>query len=249
MVLLKSQKIRHHKIIERKHVNLLPAFVVFASCIQLFSLLFVFGLNYRIKKLVNNPLVYVELEDGNTLQPGKLQSGERSAATIKTFVSRSMLEFFTWTGKVPQNLSEFADDPFDRGINLKTNGLSVTTTAWQSGFSLDEKIRSHFLAKVASMTPIEVFDPEKSTKSILNIVHISEPEKLKDYHWKISLISTLIVFENGSNIGDGIPLNFEIYVRSAPPRPNVSKDIALQHAVEYALKDGLMIYRIEQLEV
>lgn len=237
--------------LNRKDSSLLPIFVIGTCLVQ--GVLFVvvvitFG---KIDKIANfkTPNL-VELADGTTARVIPLPHNERSSQVISTFVGRTITALMSWnalTQTSPNNDSSNLDSilkpQLDEGVQI--GDKKVTTATWQAGFALPEDFRVAFLTELANLTPQEVFMGK--TQSLLIIQHLSEPQKAGEGKWKLDLVANLVIFESGKQAGKAIAFNKTVFVRSIDTPLPTKNATELQMTAYKARRDGLEIYRIQDL--
>jgi hypothetical protein len=236
--------------LERKESSLLPLFVVGTALVQAVLLLVViisFGKLDRIegRKIPN----LVELADGTTARVIPLADNERSPKAISAFTDRTMVALMSWNGVLQSsldtgNLNPISKPQLDAGVQVGEQ--KVTTSSWAASFALSEDFRAAFLAELARLTPQEVFTGK--TQSLLLVRDLSQPQKLGEGKWKLDLVANLVVFEDGRQQGRAIPFNKTVFVRAidTPLLPPQATD--LQVTAYKARRDGLEIYKIQDLD-
>jgi len=101
---------------------------------------------------------------------------------------------------------------------------------------------------LGELTPSSIFNGR--TQSWLIIQYLSEPVKVGDGAWKINLVANLVIFENGDQVGRGIPFNKTVFVRAVePPLQPLNNASELEKKIYNARKNGLEIYRIQDLDL
>ncbi len=144
-----------------------------------------------------------------------------------------------WSGTLPPNTTEDVRLPKpDPGIDIRslTNARGkVASGAWQASYTLSEDFRKEFLKMLADITPPGVF--RGKTQVVLIPLSIQSPVKIAEGKWKVKMIANLTVFDQGSNLGEVIPFNKEIFVRAveAPESPNKLDGIA---AIVYQVRSS-----------
>jgi hypothetical protein len=195
------------------------------------------------------PPSLVQLGTGGAIKVAPLGNLERTPQVVSRFVSDTMTLMMNWSGKLPPTTVEEATKPkTDPGVNIVGRGSrenKVTSGAWQASYALSEDFRKEFLKVLASITPPGIF--QGRTQVVLVPLSIQPPVKISDGKWKVKMIANLTIFDQGSNLGDVIPFNKEIFVRAveAPESPNTVDGLA---AVIYQVRaSGLEIYAIRDL--
>lgn len=191
----------------------------------------------------------VQLADGKTVQAKTASRTERNPIVIRTFVERMMTGLYTMDGYLPRTSIEETNNPKpDPGIAIKGGFGRVTTSAWEISFGLEPKLRKEILEELAGITPKSVLKQKKSIVFIPNYIGDPIPVEGKPGYWTVNLVSTLIAFENGEQLGDVIPLNKKIYLRAVtPPVYREFTNPVTQLAAEIRAS-GLEIYFMSDLE-
>jgi hypothetical protein len=249
--------------LNRKDTSLLPFFVVATALVQgvlLVTVVITFG---KIDKIATSKTPnLVELQDGTTVRVAS--HDERSPQGITTFVGKGMVALMSWNAVV-QTTTSFGSsnssslsgtdtgnvEPIpilkprlDEGV--QAGERKVTTATWAVSFALSEDFRATFLGELAKLTPQEVFTGNSQT--LLLVRHLSQPQKMGSGKWRLDMVANLVIFENGKQTtGKGIPFNKTIFVRviDTPPLPNNATE--LQTTAYKARRDGLEIYKIQDL--
>lgn len=235
--------------LDRKESSLIPIFIFISTLLQLVLLLvtiITFGKIDRIegRKIPN----LVELADGTTARVIPLADNQRSPQAISAFVGRIMLGLMSWNALLQSSLDTGSASPIlkpqlDEGVLI--GDKKVTTATWAASFGVSEDFRLEFLTELARLTPQEVFTGK--TQSLLLFRHLSEPQKIADGRWKLDLVANLVIFENGRQQGKAIPFNKTILVRTidTPLLPQNASE--LQTTAYKARRDGLEIYKIQDV--
>lgn len=243
------------RLIEISRRNFLPLVVLGTATLQILLLVQTGLLTIWVAKLTRKPPpVLVELAEGRTVTVTPAKPLYRSPDSIKQFVASKMVPLFSWSGILPPRVgSEIQTTKSDRdpGVSINSKGLSdrkVTTPAWEASFALSESFRSTFVEKLAELTPRSIF--LGSTRTLLVVNHISEPEELEPGQWQLNLIANLITFTSQDKIGSAVPFNKTIYVRAVYPQPPMERGDkeSPESALYHARQAGLEIYRISDLQ-
>ncbi|HEY9690642.1 MAG TPA: hypothetical protein V6D15_00380 [Oculatellaceae cyanobacterium] len=196
-----------------------------------------------------DPPSLVQLSDGETVAVTALGNKERTPQVVSYFVVKTMTAIMNWSGTITTTKAEkeTTKPSVDPGINLNTKvGVKgrVTTSAWQAGFALSEDFRKEFLQKVAQLIPQGVF--VGSTQVALVPLEVRPPQQIASGKWKVAMVANLMVFDKGSNLGEVIPFNKEIFVQAVEVPPFATNGVAaLIHKVR---SSGLEIYGIRDLK-
>ncbi|KAI9130162.1 hypothetical protein [Acaryochloris sp. CCMEE 5410] len=233
-----------------RNINLLPYIAVGALCFSVVSIvlnLVIVGLQVS---LINKPSpTLVERNDGISMRVEPIGHLDRQPEAVKNFVAQKMVQLFDWRPYLTDpNLP--GEPQLDPGVEIGSEQERITTKTWQAGFGLAAQIRIPYLQMIARLTPDSVFAPEEQQRAqgVLVIERIGQPEKIKANEWKISIVSKLLIFENGDNLGEPIPVNKHVFVRSVtqpilPPDPTPA-----QQAIAEARKAGMEIYALQDIQ-
>lgn len=228
--------------LEDKERSLVPAFIVGTTIMQLILFLVVTMTFGKVDEVVKSRIPsLVELNDGTTIRvaPGK----ERSAQTISVFTGKVMYRLMSWNSILPSSSSSNPATPRqDEGVEV---GGRVTTSTWEASFALSQDFRQQFLEELAQSTPPEVFSG--NTQTILDIRHLSQPQEITSGKWRQNMVANLVVFRGQKQDGKAIPFNKTIFIRTVETALLPKNSSRLQKTVYKARKDGLEIYKIQEL--
>ncbi len=232
--------------LDRKDTSLLPFFVVGTALVQGVLFLIVVITFGKIDKIATSktPLL-VEIADGTTARTVPAPHNERSPQVISTFVGKTMVALMSWNSILQTSTSfDPTEKPrLDEGV--QAGDKKVTTATWAASFALSEDFRATFLSELAKLTPQEVFSGK--TQSLLLVRYFSVPQIISSGKWRQDMVGNLVIFENGKQTGRAIPFNKTIFTRSidTPELPKNATD--LQKEAYKARRDGLEIYKIQDL--
>jgi hypothetical protein len=245
--------------LNRKEISLLPAFVVGTAILQgvlLIVIIITFG---KIDKIATSKTPnLVELLDGTTARVSPLSHNERSPQAITSFVGRIMVALMSWNAVQTStssglstssssdagNVQPILKPRLDEGV--QAGERKVTTATWEVSFALSEDFRATFLGELGKIMPQEVLTGNSQT--LLLVRHLSEPQKIGSGKWRLDMVANLVIFENGKQTaGKAIPFYKTIFVRAidTPLLPKNATD--LQTTAYKARRDGLEIYKIQDL--
>lgn len=194
------------------------------------------------------PPSLVQLGSGEAIAVAPLGSQERTPEVVLNFVVSTMTLMMNWSGQMPPtNFEEAAKPVLDPGVEMRTIGAGkkgkITTSSWQAGFAFSEDFRKEFLQKIAELTPGGVF--EGKTQVALVPINIRPPVKIEEGKWKVGMVANLMVFDKGSNLGEVIEFNKEIFVQAVEVPVFTKTGVA---AVIHKMRSsGLEIYAIRDL--
>jgi hypothetical protein len=175
--------------------------------------------------VANKPLQpFVQLTNGNAVAIKGMAENERDPEAIKSFVANTLGSMFSWTGYLPPQSVQEANNPKpDLGVGVPRKGKSgsesgevrVPTIAWQSSFALSKDFQNPFLQQVAEMAQEFIAMKGSSTnpQSLLTIEHLGTPVKVEAGAWKVSMIATLKIIQQGKLVKQ-VPFNKTVFVRA-----------------------------------
>lgn len=230
--------------------NLLYFFVLATTGVQLITLIWLAANTLAVYRVGNKAVpTLVQMADGRATKVVALGSKERTPQTIRRFTSDTLTLMFNWSGTLPPETSEETQAPKrDPGVKIGQESSLLSTTSWQAGFALADDFRSQFLAKVAQLTPRDVFTG--STRVVLITRYLSEPQQIKPGIWKLQVVGDLVFFNAQHNAGDSVSFNKEVFVRAVDPPSTPLAELAttLEKTVYGIRQSGLEIYAIRELE-
>ncbi|MBV6625749.1 MAG: hypothetical protein KI793_22945 [Rivularia sp. (in: Bacteria)] len=233
--------------------NLLVTFAVATFGLHLLTLLLLIIQGLTIRQLsVQKPPTFVQLVDGKPVN--NRNELQRKPAAIENFVSKTMKSMFDWSGKLPVENIDRANNPEkDLGISIKTprgGSKKVTTSSWISSFAFSEDFRKGFLSTVAELTPPEVFSDNSKQAIVaeLNIARIYPPQQIEPGKWRVGIVANLVQ-KRGEDNKIVTPFNKDIFVQAVdafnyPVTVNLTD---LQKAIYKTRSDKLEIYEIREL--
>jgi hypothetical protein len=227
------------------------AYATFGLHLLTLLILIIQGLTIR-QLSVQKPPIFVQLIDGKPVtNKNELQ---RKPEEIREFVSKTMISMFNWSGKLPvQNINQANNPEEDLGISIRTlqgGNKKVTTSSWISSFAFSEDFRKGFLGTVAELTPPEVFSSNSNQGILaeLNITRIYPPQQIEPGKWRVGMVANLVQ-KRGSDRKIIIPFNKDIFVQAVdafnyPITQNLTE---LQKAIYTTRSEKLEIYEIREL--
>lgn len=236
------------QILNKKGIDFTPLLIISNSILLFFLLLTSLINSGRLGKLANaDTPTLVELSDGNSVRVTPIGSKERTPQAITNFVGRTMTGLLNWNAlpKIDEELYPNKKPELDSGV--QTGDKKITTNTWAAGFALSEDFRVPFLRELSNLTPDSVFNG--STQSALIVRYLSPPKKIKEGEWEVSMVSNLIIFQNGNQVGKAISFNKSIFVRAIDNIPLPKNASILQQAPYQARKAGLEIFKIQDLNL
>lgn len=227
-----------------KNTNLLPAFVV-ASCVL--QTLLVVGLAIAlISSFSHKPPTLVELADGSTVRTTPIDPADRDPESVRRFVGKTLRQFFDWRCPSANEQQSGVECSVDIGLGRDTK---LVLSSWQAGFALAENFRQPYLREIAKLIPASVFSSGQKTQATLVVKHIGQPQKLALGEWKVPVVSNLVIFDNGDNLGKAIAVNKDVFVRSVDTPPLGKNASALDQTIYNARRDSMEIYAMQDLNL
>lgn len=234
--------------------NILSTFAIATLGLHLFTLLFLIFQGFTIRQLsFKQSPTFTQLVDGRPA-PTAPDNLERDPEAIRDFVSKMMELMFNWSGTLPpQNIEQATRLTLDSGIVVKTKGGSrkVATSSWVASFAISEDFRGEFLAKIAEITPPEVFSTnlKQGIAAQLIIKRIDPPVKIEQGKWRVGMVADLVQVRRADSNRIITPFNKDFIVRAVDtfeyPLPNETTE--LQRAVYSIRAQKLEIMKIREL--
>lgn len=208
--------------------------------------------------VANKPLpALVQLSNGTAIDIKATKDDERDPTVIKQFVANTMGSMFSWTGFLPpQSMEEAANPKPDLGVPVpgKTDG-KVPTAAWQNSFALSADFQNPFLRQIAEMNQKfgALQGQGQKIQSFLVIEHLAAPVKVDSGSWKVGMIATLKIIQQGSVINQ-ISFNKDVFVRAVhvpqiPSGLTASKgQVAIAELNARLRAAGLEIYAMREFQ-
>lgn len=238
---------------QKRKGNLFVTLAIATFGLHLLTLLLLIIQGLTIRQLsVQKPPTFVELVDG---KPVKNQNElQRKPEVIEEFVSLTMKSMFDWSGKLPvQNVNQANNPKKDLGISIRTlrgGSKKVTTNSWVSSFALSEDFRKGFLSTVAELTPPEVFSSNSNQAILaeLNITRIYPPQQIEPGKWRVGMVANFIQ-KRGDAREIITPFNKDIFVQATDSfnYPIATNLTDLQKAIYKTRSNKLEIYEIREL--
>ncbi|MEM6453017.1 MAG: hypothetical protein AAF703_22205 [Cyanobacteria bacterium P01_D01_bin.105] len=202
----------------------------------------------------------VQMESGRTVEIGFESPNYRSPTVVKAFVSDTLYHLMTMTSYGVGSSEVSALNPNRRKatpIKVKTsNGTgAITQTAWLASEALESKFGDTFRAKLAQMTPPDVFTGREEI--ILKFDYVKEPVEVNDAQgnwagtWTVDVVANLKVYRLQQGEVKSIPFNKRVTVRPITPQPihDVEQFGELAVALNASQLSGLQITDIKDLPI
>jgi hypothetical protein len=173
-------------------------------------------LTFAFFGLANKPQpALVQLNNGSTIDIKAQQDKERDPIVIQRFIESTLGSMFTWSGYLPpQNMQEATNPKLDPGVDVPGKaGGKVPTAAWQNSFALSSDFQNPFLQQISLLTQKFGALQGQPAQSILNIEHMGIPVKVESGSWKVGMVATLKIIQQGAVIKQ-VAFNKEIFVRA-----------------------------------
>jgi hypothetical protein len=172
---------------------------------------------------------------------------ERSPALVKSFILTSMRSMHTWVNVLPQE-----GQPPDPGVVVGDTDASkkIPTIVFRYSLAIEDKFGQEYrksLAELIAASQLE--DPQ--TQVAYKISQTTEPVRLKNGDYKMSLVGTLIKYRSGVT-PVLIPFNKTVTAKAIPPftlseaMRKYPSDANIAQALALVTADGLQITNIEE---
>lgn len=234
---------------QRQQKNALGVLTLGSLIFQGINVLLLLGLLGAFVGLKDKaPPAMVQMEGGKTIAIEPMDSRQRTPAVIQRFVRDQLTLLMSASGRMPGTEGDSGLVP-DPGIEISVDGqvAKITTLARLASFGISEDFRSTFLRDLAKRTPQEVFSPgggEPLRQRVLIVQDVSQPQPIAEGQWKVTVISSLVDFEEGDPVGVPKPFNKEVFVQSVPPPEVYDFSTPLEQKIAEIRQSGLEIYAI-----
>ncbi len=213
-----------------------------AQGVIVFTLLLLFGAYVGLARKA--PPSLVQLEGGRSITVEPMDNKDRTPAVIQKFVQDEATALLSVSGKI---FTGDVKNPAinDPGVAVDGNNKKITTLAKVAGFGLSEDFRPAFLRSLADLTPQEAFSAQVvGAQKALIIQDISEPQKVGDGKWKVTVIASLVKTTGLNQIGEAVAWNKDVFVQ-AVPAPDVTPQASdLEKQIAQSRQSGLEIYAV-----
>ncbi len=224
-------------------LNLFGMFVFSALGLGILNLFLLVALFASMNRLSQKaPPSLVQTVDGRSIVTNAMESKDRTPIVIRRFTIDTMTMLLSASGKLPPT----ADKPnpsTDAGVAIRLPNQTerkVSTSTWQSSFALSEDFRASALQGISELMVPEAFTGQAQVVLIPQTV--SEPEKIGEGQWKVSMIANLVTIASGNPQGITVPFNKEIFLRAVDTPPPSEVTTPLQKAVYQVRSSGIEIY-------
>ncbi|MGB3766574.1 MAG: hypothetical protein WA947_08440 [Phormidesmis sp.] len=203
----------------------------------------------------------VQTSSGDTIEIGFEDPSYRSPDVIQAFVADTLYHLMTMTSYGAGNAEVSSLNP-DRQkaapVKVKVGGSStgaITQTAWLASEALESKFADEFRAKLAEMTPPDVFTGAEEI--ILKIDYLKEPEAVENDQgkwlgkWTVDVVANMKVYRLGSGEVKTIPFNKRVTIKpiDAPVIHDIEKFGELAVALNASQRSGLQITDIKDIRL
>ncbi len=194
----------------------------------------------------------VQLSDGQAIKVQAVGNQDRSPEVVQQFVTDSLTMLMSWTNEFPGGRDEKKVVDTGALVKIKEGDRKITSQAFQASFTFSEDLRAELIKILAEMTPDSVFKGE--TKTALKFQHVTLPtpvDKNQTGKWKISVVATLLQYQQGRADVAKIPFNKEIVVQAidTPPLPKSGKFSNELESLVYGIRQaGLEIVSMKDIE-
>ena len=234
--------------------NKLAALMLGNSVLHLLVLLFTFLLGINTIRIANKPVPsLVMLDDGKAIATKPVDRYYREPGVIVEFVKNIMTMAFTWDGYLPAETPQDMRNPIaDQGVSIthKKSGKTylISTSTYEATSTFDPELREQFLQSIAESFPQSIFKGNKQAHLIIKTINNPIPIEGKKNAYSVTLVSSLIVFENGNTIGEAIDINRKIYLRAVEVPKKVESSNPFSRMVYKYRQAGLEIFDLEEFE-
>lgn len=179
----------------------------------------------------------------------EFQTGlDRSPALVKSFIVSSMRNLHTWVNVLPE-----AGQPPDPGTSVTDSSggaKKIPTIVFRYSLAMEDKFAQEYRKSLADLIAAsQLQDPE--TQVAYKISQTTEPVRLKNGDYRMSLVGTLIKYRPGIT-PVLIPFNKTVTARAIPPftrseaMRKYPQDNNIAQALELVTVDGLQIVNITE---
>jgi len=203
----------------------------------------------------------VQTTSGETIEIGFEDPAYRSPEVIQGFVADTLYHLMTMTSYGAGNAEVSSLNPSRQKalpVKVKVGGTSagaITQTAWLASESLESKFADEFRAKLAEMTPPDVFTGAEEI--ILKIDYLRVPAAVENDkgewlgEWTVDVVANMKVYRLGSGEVKTIPFNKRVTVKpiDAPIIHNVEQFGELAIALNASQRSGLQITNIKDIRL
>jgi hypothetical protein len=164
------------------------------------------------------PPVLVQLRSGDSVLVEPIDFDERTPESIQKFVTEIFTIIFTWSGTMPSpsEAEKVVADPGVVVLDERGNRLGrITTSASEGSLAFDLKFRREFLRLLVSYVPESVFGNRSDVAFVP--IEVQTPVPVGQGRWKVPLFANLMFVNQANQIGEVVPFNVDVYVRSVVP--------------------------------
>lgn len=236
------------KRVTKSQRDVMGAFLVSTSALQLLNLLFLVFLSISYLNIANKkPPSLVQLSNGQSFTTAPMGNKERTPAVIQRFTADTLTRLMTWTGKLPAASGVNQNYQPDVGVEIKTDkgNKRIATTTWQASFAVSEDFRPELLRKLAELTPSEVFSGQSQV--VLVTQEVTPPIQVAPGKWKVSVVANLQVFSKEQSEGKAVPFNKEVFIQAVDTAPLASGSTPLEQVIYEIRQARLEIYAMRDL--
>ena len=232
--------------------------LIAAFCSSLALLLSFFNLSYTRQITKKEFPSLVQLSSGETVEIGFEDPNYRSPEVITQFVTETLYYMMTMTSYGAGDGQVSALDPSRQKatpIKIKIGNTqgAIAQSAWLASEALEPKFADTFRAKLAQMTPPDVFTGAEEI--ILKFDYVKPPVEVNDSNgnwlgrWEVDVIANLKVFRLGSGEIRTVPFNKRVTLRpiSTAHIHDVEQFGTLALALNASQRSGLQITDITDL--
>jgi hypothetical protein len=206
-------KIEKKSLLDPKSPSLLPKLVVTTLASQAVVILLVLCLFGAVFSLSNSKIpTYIIDEAGNPYPVKTVANNEPSPDEISSFVQLTFYQLFDWRGLLPPT-TKIAKMERDAGVPIKTakNERKISTQTWKASFRIEDPFRREFIKILAQLTPPEIFEG-KGAQAFFVPERVDSPQKEKGDGWRVRIQGMLMIFSNGDNLGEAVPIKYDVFI-------------------------------------
>jgi hypothetical protein len=190
------------------------------------------------RKLANNKITTVQLNDGDTILAEVRQGNYRTPESIAEFAKKWYSLMLGWSG------GETA---------VKLDGkLTIPANCYAAAQMMETQLKQSFLTEFSQLVPPQTFNQNSQLKSSARLRYISEPVSIPNENaWTINVVADWIIFDAATNSEmRAITFNKTLTIQSAaiPSNPLQKKANSLEQLIDSIRAYGLEITEIEEFE-
>jgi hypothetical protein len=209
----KKGKAETRSLLDPKSPSLLPKLILVTLISQLIVIVMVVSLTGAVFALGNaKQPTYVIDEAGNPYPVRTVAKKDPQPEEITSFVQLTFYQLFDWRGLLPPS-AQLAKMERDPGVPIKTAKTEhkISTQTWKASFRIEDPFRREFIKTLAQLTPPEIFEG-KGAQAFFVPERVDAPQKEKDQGWRVRIQGMLMIFTNGDNLGEAVPVKYDVFI-------------------------------------